>query len=297
MESGFFAEKWFWPWPQNGPVFPRRHVPYIRQCPVLAALVLAGALACLLTGPSAVAQPQIRSIAELPDAPVPKSDSPGAQQDTQRPKRGGVVGLLSRRSVFFPELAYQKGPLSSGQKLALAADVSIAPSRIISSAFIAGIDQATNSPSGYGQGGEGYGKRFGAAMATSASENMFGTFLLPTIFRQDPRYFPRPNLSFKQRVGYALRRVVVTRTDSGGEAFNVSGILGTLMAESLANSYLPDAERTAGRTFQRSGIRIGLNAASSILKEYWPNIFKSLGMRKVAQSTSRQSDLGATPKP
>lgn len=289
MESGFFVEKWLGSWRQMGPPFWGVAFARSRRAGHFALptiLLVAGSAGCLLAGPSAVARPQVRTVADLPDAPVPKSDASEAQQQTQGAKRSGVVGLLSRRSVFFPELAYQKGPLSAGQKLALAADVSIAPSRFLSSATIAGINQATNSPSGYGQGGEGYGKRFGAAMAASASENMFGTFLLPTIFHQDPRYFPRPNLSFRQRVGYALRDVLVTRTDSGGQAFNVSGILGPLMAESLANSYLPEHEQTAGRTFQRGGIRIGLNAAANILREYWPTIFKSLGMRKVSQSTS-----------
>jgi hypothetical protein len=292
MASGFFAEKSLQLLRPQAPC-------ELARCAMGLSWVkhLTLAVACLLGASGVTAQPQVRSAVELPDAPVPKLDAQDAQQDLQRPpRRTGVVGLLSRRSVFFPELAYQKGPLSAGQKLALAADVSIAPSRFVSSAFIAGINQGTNSPSGYGQGGEGYGKRFGAAMAISASENMFGTFLLPAIFHQDPRYFPRPNLSFKQRVGYALRRVVVTRTDSGGEAFNVSGIMGTLMAEGLANAYLPEAERTAGRTFQWAGIRIGFTAASSILKEYWPNIFKSLGMRRVAQNGPTQGDSSASPK-
>lgn len=241
-----------------------------------------------LVGGAALAQ-ELR-VADLPDAPVSKSEAGDAPQAVQKGGVSSTVRLLSRRSLFFPELAYQTGPLSPGQKFELAVGESVAPSRFVGSAVIAGIDQATNTPSGYGQGGEGYGKRFGATMASSASESVFGTFLLPSIFRQDPRYFVRPHATFKQRVGYALRRVVVTRTDRGGEAFNVSGLLGTMMAEGLANAYLPDAERTAGRTFQRVGIRIGIVAAGDILKEYWPNIFKSLGMKSFAQSSRNQTD-------
>ena len=75
---------------------------------------------------------------------------------------------------------------------------------------------------------------------------------------------------------------MVARTDDGKDAANWAGILGPLLAESLANSYLPVKEQTAGGTFQRYGWRIGLNAASNALREYWPTIFRSLRITKSA---------------
>jgi hypothetical protein len=83
-------------------------------------------------------------------------------------------------------------------------------------------------------------------------------------------------------VGHALRRAVVIRTDSGEERFNVPGTLGPLAAEGMANLYLPNSERTAAKTFERFGIRIAFSAANNVLKEYWPSIFKRLGIAKVA---------------
>jgi hypothetical protein len=75
---------------------------------------------------------------------------------------------------------------------------------------------------------------------------------------------------------------VVTRTDDGKSAANWPGIVGPLLAESLANSYLPAKEQTAGRTFRRYGFRVGLNTASKVLREYWPTIFRSLRISKIA---------------
>jgi hypothetical protein len=75
---------------------------------------------------------------------------------------------------------------------------------------------------------------------------------------------------------------VVARTDDGREGANWAGILGPLLAESLANSYLPVSEQTAGHTFQRYGWRIGLNTASNVLREYWPSINRSLRISKIA---------------
>jgi hypothetical protein len=132
-------------------------------------------------------------------------------------------------------------------------------------------------------------------MASGASSHLFGTFLLPAMLRQDPRYFVKFYGSTGDRVTYALRRVVVTRTDRSREAFNWSGVIGALLAESLANSYLPDGERTTGKTFTRFGIRMGFSAASNIVKEYWPTIFKSLRISKLVPK--EQSDPGTVTPP
>ena len=120
---------------------------------------------------------------------------------------------------------------------------------------------------------------------TAASTNFFGTFVISSALHRDPRYFVTLHGGFGHRVGYALSRIVVARTDEGKDAANWAGMLGPLLAESLANSYLPVEEQTAGRTFQRYGIRIGLYTASNALREYWPTIFRSLRISKIAPRT------------
>jgi hypothetical protein len=235
---------------------------------------LAVALLSVLT-PIAAAQQQAR-LSNLPDAPVAK---PAPGQSEQKPNNGALnttFEILARKSVFFPDLAYDPRPLSGGQKLELAADQSIAPYSLIVAGFTAGISQARNSWPGYGQGAEGYGKRYGATLALNASSAMFGTFLLPSLLRHDPRYFVSARGGAAHKVGYAVSRLWITRTDRGGQAFNWSDLLAPLMAESLANTYLPDAERTTGKTFQRYGIHLGINAAGNVAREFWPSIFKTL---------------------
>jgi len=216
---------------------------------------------------------------DLPDAPAAKQDS--TPQKHQNPYNT-TIEVLGRRSIFFPNIATSVGPLSSKQKFELFADESVAPSRFLSSAFGAGIGQAQNSLEGYGQELGGYGKRFGSSMATAASNNFFGTFLIASLLHRDPRYFVTLHGGAGHRIGYALSRIVVSRKDDGRDAANWPGILGPLLAESLASSYLPVKEQTAGRTFQRYGIRVGLNTASNALREYWPTIFRSLRITKIA---------------
>ena len=220
--------------------------------------------------------------ANLPDSPVPKQDQDKSAHKKQKNIWQSPIGLVARKSYFYPELAANKGPLSSTQKFELFLDKSISPPQILSSAAGAGISEARGTFAGYGQGGEGFGKRFGASMASGASSHFFGTFLLPAILHDDPRYFVRLNGGFKLRAAHALRRVFVIPTDAGNEHFNWPGTLGPMAAEGLANTYLPDSERTVGKTFERYGVRVGFGAVNNLLKEYWPTIFKNLRIAKVA---------------
>lgn len=249
-----------------------------------ARFFLAPLLTLILAGVARTQEPQ--QSADKPDSPQPKPQQTVRNQ-AQRPF-ATPIGLIARRSYVYPELATSPGPLTAKQKFELFLGQSSAPPQILSSLASAGISQARNTLPGYGQGWAGYGDRFGSSMATGASSHFFGTFLLPTLLRDDPRFFVRYSGRWYVRAGWALRRVVVTRTDGGGERFNVPGTLGPLMAEGLANVYLPQSERTAGKTFQRFGIRIGFGAANSFVKEYWPTIVKSLRIDRVAPDLKPQ---------
>jgi hypothetical protein len=231
--------------------------------------------------------------------PKPKDlpDAPAAKQESAPPKRQNPFNttfeVLGRRSIVFPEIATNPNPLGTKQKFELFVDQSIAPFHFVTSAAGSGIDQARNALPGYGQGMSGYGKRFGSSLATATSNSFFGTFVLSSMLRRDPRYFPALHGGFGHRVAYALSRIVVTRTDEGKLGANWPGMFAPLLAESLANSYLPVREQTAGRTFQRFGIRLGLNTASNALREYWPTIFRSLRLTKIAPG--QKPDPAAAP--
>ena len=149
-------------------------------------------------------------------------------------------------------------------------------STLVASAFSAGIGQAEDYPHGYGQGAEGYGKRFGASMARTASNEFFGTFMLASMLGQDPRFFPQADPTLGGSIKYAVKRVFVTRNDEGNDVANWSGLLGPLMGEGLANAYWPEEDRTAGQTFKRYGVDIGTRAGFNILRNYWPVLFKKL---------------------
>ena len=192
-------------------------------------------------------------------------DAPSAAAASVPPQAGGGTGAAGQAIT----------PLTPGQKFELFGRRSVNPYFLVGAAAGAGISQAADTNPGYGQGGEGYGKRFGAAVADEASSNFFGAFLYPVIFHQDPRYFRKgpEGGTGGQRVGYAISRVFVTRSDSGKSQFNISRVLGSLTSATLSNVYYSTHEQTGAKTAERFGINLGAQAGFNIVREFLPNIF------------------------
>jgi hypothetical protein len=205
---------------------------------------------------------------QTPDAP---SATKGVMAQTEN-----LFVILNRKSLFFPNIAATDGPLTAKGKFKLFVSDSVAPSQFLASALGSALAQASDSPHGYGQGWDGYGKRFGSSMARAASTNFFGDFVLASTLHQDPRFFAEKNPTFFGAVKYSLKRVVVTRNDDGRPVFNSSGLGGVALAEGLANAYWPEADRGFGSTMGRIGTDLGSMAGGYLLRDYWPVFFKKL---------------------
>lgn len=246
------------------------------RCPkcVFASLML---IACFLGARLASAQ-DVRSddqTASRPDSPPPHVAT-DSQTTSAR-----FIGYVTNRSFVFPDIAFSAGPLTKKQKFQLFMNESISPPYIFVAAVSAAYDQARNSPKGYGQGWDAYAGRFGADMARASSNAFFGSFVFASVLRQDPRFFPQSHPTLWGSVKYSARRLFVTRTDSGKDTFNSSGIFGTMSAEALANAYLPASERTAGNNCQRIGTDLAWRLAANVFKNYWPTLFHNMGLNRL----------------
>jgi hypothetical protein len=176
-----------------------------------------------------------------------------------------ALGIIPNYYVsYLPNAA----PLSPGQKFQLAWKTMVDPVTIGITGAIAGLQQANNDFSGYGQGAQGYAKRYGAAFADNVTGTLIGGAILPTLFKQDPRYFYKGTGSKKSRLMYAIANSVICKGDNGHWQANYSALLGGLAAGGISNLYYPAKDRDAGLTFQNALIGIGANAAANILQEF-----------------------------
>jgi hypothetical protein len=160
-------------------------------------------------------------------------------------------------------------PLTPKQKFELAWKSVIDPVSFGITGVIACFEQDDNAYGGYGQGAEGYGKRYGAAYADLFSSTFIGGAMLPSLFKQDPRYFYKGTGSKKSRFFYAVAMSVVCKGDNGHWQANYSGILGGLAAAGISNLYYPDNDRNGARlTFENALIGTGEGAAVNVIQEF-----------------------------
>lgn len=250
-----------------------RELAILDSTPPLAMLPVFRCLALLVFCLAVAALAQ-----ETQTAPKRPDAASAGQTGSSAPKARPVTLFekLDKKSIVFPDIVADSARMSTGQKFKLFVDNSISLHALAESSLYAAINQAADSPHGYGQGGEGYAKRFGASMASGASSNFFGTFLLASALHQDPRFFPERDPSFGRSVKYSLQRVFVTRDDDGRDVANWSGLMGPLLSEGLANAYWPEQDRTAGQTLQRYGIDLAVRFGGNMLREYWPVFFRKV---------------------
>jgi hypothetical protein len=162
-------------------------------------------------------------------------------------------------------------PISAKQKFVIGLKDSFDyPLFLLAGAF-AGEGQLTNQNPSFGQGMAGFGRRLGTGYADQAIGNMMTEAIFPSLLREDPRYFRRGQGSKLGRTWYALTRVMVTHTDSGGTRFNFSEWVGNATATAISNAYYPDS-RSVGPNIAKLCEMVGTDAISQVLKEFWPDV-------------------------
>jgi hypothetical protein len=239
--------------------------------------------------PSSQQQPP----ANPPASATPKPAAPKNNDKDQKPSTTDEQSGTSKDRLFFAlpnfltvENAGKVPPLSTKQKFKVVALGSFDKVEFGWYAVLSGIGQAENSEPGYGQGAQGYGKRYGAALADGTIENFMTQAILPSVFRQDPRYFAMGKGGFWHRAGYAASRIFITRGDSGNKQFNVSEIVGSAIAAGISTySYHPGADRTVDNSLKVWGTQVGYDTITIVIKEFWPDIRRAISKKKNASAT------------
>jgi carboxypeptidase family protein len=200
------------------------------------------------------------------DVQVVATSEQVAEAQIKEQEKQRVLGVLPNFYIsYIPDAA----PLTSKQKFELAWKSTLDPVNLVLTAAVAGTQQAANSYKQYGQGAQGYGKRYGADFADTVTSTFIGSAILPSVFKQDPRYFYKGTGSARSRIFYAIEMAVVCKGDNGKLQANYSSILGSLAAGGISNLYYPANDRHGpALTLENTAIGLGTTAAANILQEF-----------------------------
>jgi hypothetical protein len=188
--------------------------------------------------------------------------------------KGPGKGMLSSKPAVQRGLDGRSCGLTVGEKFNYFARSTVNPKTYITSAWNAGIAQWQNNDPEWGQGAEGYGKRYAAAYTDWAVRNFFRRFAFASIFSQDPRYYRSDSQGGGARFGHALAHTFVTRSDEGYDSINYSQLLGTAASVAIGNLYHPGHKRGFTPAAERFGTRIGQDMGFDVLREFWPEIVR-----------------------
>jgi hypothetical protein len=195
---------------------------------------------------------------------VTQTTREAAAEQVKRQERQRIFG-------FFPNFYVVYGPdffpLTAKLKFRLALKTAFDPASFLGVAVVSGVQQAGDTPD-YGQGAQGFAKRFGADTASVFTNIMIGNAILPALLHQDPRYFYQGTGTNKSRIQHALSSPFVCKGDNGKWQPNYSSLGGAFASSVIANSYHPESNRGPASTFIRFGINTGARMAVSLAQEF-----------------------------
>jgi hypothetical protein len=258
-------------------------------------MILAGrsialfAIAIVFSIPSLAQETPPSPAPATPQAETAKTKSEQEKEIEKREQSQRVLGVLPQFGVTSRSDA---PPLTPPEKFHLFAKSAFDPVTLGIVGLQAGLAQGEDEFPGYGQGAQGYGKRFGASLADEISSGFWINYFYPVIFKEDPRYFRLGEGGFGHRLVYGMKQEFVSHTDKGGRSFSFSNVLGAFTSGGISNLYYPgktlirtipatvttpampayENDRGLSLTLSRATIALGYGMAGGLFDEFWPDI-------------------------
>jgi hypothetical protein len=240
--------------------------------------------------PPATAQPHLASVVALAEASLKNSGNRVPTCDAIRSMR--IINFEPDQVTRLPKPCaelinpYQQFlstkvviPLTWEQKgylgLHNVADLANLGTIVGISAITVGID----SHSAYGPGLKGFAKSAGVSLSQDVTGQFFGTFAIPTLVHQDPRYYRMPQASVQRRIFYSISRTFVSRNDDGTTMPNYSTVATYPIASELGNLYVPGIQSDGVSTVKRIAIGLATDPANNLLNEFLPDVAKRIHVR------------------
>jgi hypothetical protein len=244
---------------------------------------------------AALVSPQENSIAQQDEAPAgngplfPRTtvNTGVTSEDVlKQEERQRILGVMPNFNTV--EMSAGVPRLSPAQKFHLMFRSSVDPFIFVADGFVAGLSQARNTNPGFGQGAEGYFKRFGASYLDTADGNLWGNAILPILFKEDPRYFRLGSGTFAHRFLYSAATTIWCKRDNGTWGPNYANVLGNFISGGISNAYYPAADRGIANTVDGALTVTAEGVVGAEFVEFWPDISKRLFRKHYAAQQEMQ---------
>jgi hypothetical protein len=219
----------------------------------------------LASGQTYLVPPIVISIAKVvTDVNVAVDPVEVATEEVKLQEQQRVLGIFPNFYVTYrPDAA----PLTTKLKFQLAWKSSTDPVTILGTAFLAGLEQAGDQYSEFGQGAEGYGKRFGAGYADVLASTFLSGAVFPSLLKQDPRYYYQGTGSTRSRLLHAVENSVTCKGDNGRWQVNYSNIAGVFAGAAISSTFYPTTNRGLF-TLSNGFIRLGESSLGGVVQEF-----------------------------
>ncbi len=219
-------------------------------------------------------------------SPHSNGQAAGPARSADKKKKVGKRGRQTKRILWVaPNFGAvsadtQLPPLTTRAKFKLATEDSFDYTGFVWAGILAAQSYGVDQYPEFGHGAAAYGRYYWRGLIDGASGTYFTEAIVPALTHEDPRYYTLGHGGFFRRFGYALARVVLTKTDSGGTSFNFSEVGGNALEAGLSNAYYPPEERGLTKTAENWGAQIESAALNNIAKEFWPDFRRSVLRQK-----------------
>ena len=258
--------------------------------------------------PAQQPSPQSSSRPAAPVDPPPITPGEKSEQEKEIERQEQAQRVLGVLPLFGVTDRQNASPLTGREKFHLFLKSAFDPATIGIVGLQAALSQAENEFPAYGQGAQGFGKRFGASLADEVSSGFWSNYAYPVLLKEDPRYFRLGEGNLTTRIFYGIKQEFVCHKDRGGRRFNFSNILGALTSGAISNLYYPgrtevrvipatatspaipvyEDDRGVELTLSRTAIAIGYDTAGGLFAEFWPDIHRKIFNRRRADPVASQ---------
>jgi hypothetical protein len=229
-----------------------------------------------------------------PQTDAEKSAHEKAEEQLKAQEKQRVMGVMA---TFNTTRNPDALPLSPGQKFKLYFKSETDPWPFLLAAVVGGIGQAKDTYPEWGQGMKGYARRAGAAYADAFIGNFFGNAVLPTLLREDPRYFQKGKGSVASRILWAAGSTVWCKRDNGGWGPNWANVGGNLIGAAISDTYYPASQRTVTNTIENGFTVSAEGIVGAELIEFWPDMVRHHRQKQAEKLAKQQAAAGQTAKP